>query len=326
VREGFQVEMALQSLFKAPTVRGLSELIGEARAAEGSNMERIALLLNSLEETLIHLQPEGELSPFFCVHPASVYSYTKLAQCLGTERPFIGIQAYGSAIDADPSEQIEIMAEQYVDEIRAHQPEGPYFLGGWSIGGLIAFEMARRLRVLGQQVAFVGLLDSSLAVEGEDKPDDVTLLLSFAADMGLSMKNMDMSIAEFSQLTPDEALSEILRQGKQAEILIPEFEVAELAERYELFKNKVMAMMSYVPETNPTCATLFLASNNSETLRNQMSSRWQAVTAGEVETHMVPGSHYDMLREPHVGILAGQLKAAIEQAQASIDDIVSTAG
>jgi thioesterase domain-containing protein len=85
-------------------------------------------------------------------------------------------------------------------------------------------------------------------------------------------------------------------------------------------------MMSYVPETNRTRATLFLATNNSEALRNQILTRWQAVTAGELETHMVPGSHYDMLREPHVDILAAQLKASIEHAQASIEDSDAPSG
>lgn len=111
---------------------------------------------------LVALEPRGEKRPFFCVHDAggSVYRFYALSRALGTTQPFYGLQAVGINGEAAPLTSVEAMATHYLAAIQSVQPEGPYQLGGYSFGGLIAYEMARQLLHQGKSVAQLVLLDS----------------------------------------------------------------------------------------------------------------------------------------------------------------------
>jgi thioesterase domain-containing protein len=100
--------------------------------------------------------------PFFCVHDGTggVYALLGLAKHLRRDRPFYGIQAPGLNLDHALFNSIEEMATAYTDELLTIQPEGPYFLGGYSFGGLVAFEMAQQLQAQGHAIALLALLDS----------------------------------------------------------------------------------------------------------------------------------------------------------------------
>ena len=108
------------------------------------------------------IQPDGSRPVFFCVHGAggNVLIYRDLSQNLGSDQPFYGLQSPGLDGSRPPLTRIEDMAELYVKEIRAVQPYGPYFLGGYCMGGTIAYEMAQQLRAQGEQVALLALFDT----------------------------------------------------------------------------------------------------------------------------------------------------------------------
>src|SRR3954451_15111304 len=97
--------------------------------------------------------PGGRRPPFFCVHPAGgdVLCFFSLARHMGADQPFFGFQARGLEDGGEPFATLEEMAAHYVAEMRQAQPAGPYRLGGWSFGGLAAFEMARQLADQGQE-------------------------------------------------------------------------------------------------------------------------------------------------------------------------------
>jgi thioesterase domain-containing protein len=91
--------------------------------------------------------------------------YQKLAQAFGPDRPFLALQAAGLEDDRPPHASLEEMARAYVRELRAVQPHGPYHLAGWSLGGPLAFLMARELRGMGERVATLALLDPGLTIQ-----------------------------------------------------------------------------------------------------------------------------------------------------------------
>ena len=97
------------------------------------------------------------------VHPPGgiVVCYQALAQRLGRERPFYGIRSRGLHGEPDLPGRLEEMAEEYVAAIREVQPRGPYLLGGWSAGGLVALEMAQQLLAQGESIGMLALLDTS---------------------------------------------------------------------------------------------------------------------------------------------------------------------
>jgi thioesterase domain-containing protein len=109
-------------------------------------------------DTVVRLGGTGEGPPLFCVHPASGMSwcYAGLADYLG-DRPLYGVQATGAAAVPD---SIAELAASYVEAVRAVQPRGPYHLLGWSLGGIIAHEMAVQLSDNHESVATLAMLDT----------------------------------------------------------------------------------------------------------------------------------------------------------------------
>jgi 3-oxoacyl-(acyl-carrier-protein) synthase/thioesterase domain-containing protein/SAM-dependent methyltransferase/acyl carrier protein len=119
--------------------------------------------VRAAHEILVQLQPGDQARrPLFLVHPigGTVFHYQALAHHLGNEAPVFGLRASGLERGEEFDGDIERMASRYVDAIQARQPKGSYLLGGWSFGGLVAYEMARRLREQGGKVDLLVLLDT----------------------------------------------------------------------------------------------------------------------------------------------------------------------
>ena len=114
------------------------------------------------EGNIVELQSGGDLPPFFCVHAmnGSLEGFEVLAQAMGPEQPFYGIRSPFLEGKAFTIETMEQLADCYVTELRTIQPHGPYYLGGYSMGGRVAFVMAKQLEAAGEEVGFVVLLDS----------------------------------------------------------------------------------------------------------------------------------------------------------------------
>ena len=126
--------------------------------------------------------PMATRRPLFLIHPAGgqVFPYVHLAQHLGLDQPCYGLQAKGLEEGQDPHVRIEDMATYYIEALRTVQPEGPYLLGGWSMGGVVAFEMAQQLHAQGHGVALLALLDSRIPAPDErfaDQDFEATLLV-----------------------------------------------------------------------------------------------------------------------------------------------------
>ncbi len=140
VEEVFGRRLALSALFVGPTVE---DLAAQLRLPERDSAGWTPL---------VPIQPAGSLAPFFCVHPAGgiVYCFQELARRLGSDRPFFAFQSAGLDDDRPPVARLEEMAASYITAMREVQPEGPYHIGGWSLGGIVAFEMAERARRAGQ--------------------------------------------------------------------------------------------------------------------------------------------------------------------------------
>ena len=149
IEKAFGQRLPLSTLFQAPTVRQLANILHR-------ESEEVAW------KSVVAIQPRGSLPPFFCVPANSPLVFRELAQHLGPEQPLYSFQGEDQNKEQLVSLTIEDTAASYIREMREIQPEGPYFLGGFCFGGVIAFEMARQLRAQGQDVALVAILDKSL--------------------------------------------------------------------------------------------------------------------------------------------------------------------
>jgi thioesterase domain-containing protein len=149
VRAHINSQLPIAAIVQAPTVRDLAKLL---RA--GPNRRPWS--------PLVPIRTTGSRPPFFCVHGigGTVLPFERLAFHLPADQPFYGIQAAGLESGA-VHQTIEDMAAAYLKAVRGVQPFGPYLLGGYSAGGMIAFEMAHRLRAAGESVALLALFDAN---------------------------------------------------------------------------------------------------------------------------------------------------------------------
>ena len=155
IHKQFERELPLSSLFLNPTIESLATSLSSAT--------------DSLPwSPLVPIQPAGSSPPFFCVHPifGVVFPYYELAHHLGKNQPFYGLQPIGLDGKSSPLTNIEDMAAHYIEALRSVQPKGPYFLGGWSFGGWVAFEMAQQLQKSGEEVALLAVLDTLAPIPG----------------------------------------------------------------------------------------------------------------------------------------------------------------
>jgi thioesterase domain-containing protein len=302
IQASFGQHLPLASLFRGATIEKLASLLHEQPHDHGAS-------------ALVGIQPNGDGLPFFCVHPGggNVLCYNELSNHLGFQRPFYGLQARGLTENQIPHTRIEDMAAYYIDAIRTVRPDGPYLLGGWSMGGVIAYEMARQLEAQGQQVSLLALLDARPVTSVDDAAqwDELTLLTSFAHDLGLPVDGLQLSTDELAKLDSDELLSYVLQRAVEAGVVPGDIQLAHARRLFEVFKINVQAMQNYRPEASSTRVTLFKAGEQEEA---DETMGWGALTSGEIEIHRVRGSHFTIVREPYVRSLAEQLADCINRA------------
>ena len=186
---------------------------------QGATIEHLASVLRQQatsgpQSSLVAIQPGGSKRPLFLVHPAGghVFPYVHLAKFLGPDQPCYGLQARGLEDGQDPHTRIEDMAAYYIQALQTVQPTGPYLLGGWSMGGVVAFEMAQQLHAQGQRVALLALLDSRIPTPDETFPEeDAEAILLVERYFGISFGPME-SLAELSK---DEQLALCAGTGEE---------------------------------------------------------------------------------------------------------------
>ncbi|MDT7543399.1 MAG: hypothetical protein QOE33_3303, partial [Acidobacteriota bacterium] len=305
IAQTFARRLPLAALFESPTVEHLAILL--RRQAEASTSF----------SPLVEIQPDGEGPPFFCVHPSggNVLCYAELARHLGTGQPFYGLQARGLDNELAPHTSVEEMARDYIAHLRIVRPQGPYLLGGWSMGGVVAYEMARQLEAQGAEVALLVLLDSMLPVP-DARPadaDELSLLRVFALDMGLAADEVKVSPEELAGLGLEECLEYLLGRAVMAGVLPPDVAFAEILRLFEVFKANVSSMSSYTPKPVRVPVTLFRATERGDAAQDALHKGPADMYA---EVRHVPGSHFTLIREPHVRALAEELRISISRALA----------
>jgi amino acid adenylation domain-containing protein len=300
--------------------RRLGRALPVAALFQHSTVEALAAALRHETEplaqsSLVALQPGGSATPFFCVHPVggNVFCYVELARHLGPEQPFYALQALGLDGSQQPLSRVEEMAAHYLETIRGVQPQGPYLLGGWSVGGLIAFEMARQLQARGQEVGLLVLMDSRAQQPHDELEEggDLEPLAIFALDLGLSLDRLALSAEELGRLSTDEKLALVLEEAKAAKKLPPEVGLPEARHLFRVFESTLIAEERYDPRPYPGQVYLFRARDGSgkETLSSDLG--WGRYAQGGVTVEEISGDHFSFLQQPHVAQLAERLEVQI---------------
>ncbi len=297
-------QLPVAALFAAPTVEGMAAALRGGEARGGSS-------------TRVPIRTEGDARPLFFVHAAggNVLGYAELARHLGPGQPFHAFRSRGLEAGEVPHGTVEEMAAEYLAELRAVQPEGPYRLGGWSMGGVVAFEMARQAEAAGDAVELLVLADPSATGEGEERPlsdaDDPALLASFARHLGLDPERIALSAEELLRSGPGERPRLAWEAARAAGALPAELDLPRFERLWTVFRVNVSALRRYRPGA---CAAdvLLVCAEERSTPAAEVAGRWRALTRGRVTAAVSPGDHFGMVREPHVRDLAAHVSAALE--------------
>ena len=288
---------------------------------QGATVEHLAGILRQQAtagptSSLVAIQPGGTKRPLFLVHPAGghVFPYIHLARFLGPDQPFYGLQARGLEDGQDPHTRIEDMAAWYIQALQTVQPTGPYLLGGWSMGGVVAFEMAQQLHAQGQRVALLALLDGRIPTPDETFPEEDSEAIGLVEQyFGISFGPME-SLAE---LPKDDQLAFMLEQAKSAGLVPEELDVSQARRFVKLLRSDLRATQNYGLHLYPGRITFFKASETPAGQSPDPTLGWSEWASGGVEIHVVPGNHANLMYEPHVEVLAEKLTACLKQAQSA---------
>jgi thioesterase domain-containing protein len=197
------------------------------------------------------------------------------------------------------------MADLYLDAVRAIRPSGPWHLGGWSFGGLVAYEMACRLR---EPAGLVAILDMPPRGE-EGELDDETELLVRGLDEQL-LKTVPLCADELRGLGTREQVALVLAKARRAGTLPPDFDERRAAALVEVFKANLRAARAWQPRPFPGRITVLRAAGG----HLDGDGGWGSLAAG-VDVVTVPGNHHSMVTPPHVETLARALSEALERVE-----------
>jgi len=171
IRKELNIELPLRELFKSPTILGISEYIYEATESDYASIEP-AINIDGL--VLLKKGKQAEEN-FFMVHSATgaVDYYIKLVENMNDKYNYWAIRYENTSVCSPNIPSIEEVASKHIEKIKELQDNGPYYISGWSIGGVIAFEVARQLEKNGDEVKFLGLYDSQFPAQDTDKMEKV---------------------------------------------------------------------------------------------------------------------------------------------------------
>jgi amino acid adenylation domain-containing protein len=310
IERRYGVKLPISSLLEAST----PELL--ARVIEGCETERG-------QTSLVLIRAAGTQSPLFCVHAGGgeVVWYRGLADRLPAGRPVYGFKAQGTDGRQPRHESVEAMAEHYLREMRVVQPAGPYYLAGFSFGGMVAFEMARQLRTSGEEVALVALLDAygpgHLKCEGGS-----SLRARIRRWVFGTTKPWRERLGVIRWLKPSERRKWLLTltHGLHASVSrgAPgweeprEVDEAVLPADLRAVRGTLaQAAIDYRPESCGGPITLFRCEVQPFNSRVDPSLGW-APFAPQLEIVTVPGSHSVVITEPWVRVLARKLQEFLE--------------
>jgi thioesterase domain-containing protein len=216
----------------------------------------------------------------------------------------------------EPHTRIEVMAADYIHAIRQVQESGPYVLGGWSMGGLVAFEMACQLQRQGQQVALVALFDSitPYTARFRQENEEAMQVASFAFHLGLSPAEIENVSEQLLSFSEEIQLKHLFKLAESKGIFPKGFNLAQLHHLFKVYRSNNEAALAYRPQACSAPLALFRAAETMDEELRDTTYGWSQLAEGSLEIEVVTGNHFTMLEEPHVSLLAQKLRVRLAQA------------
>ncbi len=294
IKQQFERTAPIAFFLQNPTVAMLAAALREQE--KGTRTSRSAL---------IKMKEGNGRPPLFFVHPVggNVLCYAGLGRYLDADQPFYGLQSPADERLAT----IESMATHYLSCVREVQPKAPYYIGGWSLGGAVAFEMARQLEASGVH-AQVFLVDAQApGAHLVMDLDDRALMAQFVSDLeNLSGKRAGISFESAEGLSTERALKLIVDHLREHQIVPFEFSAQELLSIFNIFSNNLRAFAAYKPGSCGCQVNLIRSSASAKSAHSALG--WKELTTGQFEVNEIEGDHYSIVTGSQVTTLAALLE------------------
>ena len=319
IRKAFQVDFPISVLFEAPTIRKCAELIA-ARGVTVEGDETSTDAPKTPTRRFTHLVPMnqgegGRKQPFFLVAGmfGNVLNLRHLAHLIGSDRPFYGLQARGLLGDEAPHRTIEAAAADYIAEIQQIQPHGPYHLGGFSGGGITAYEIAHQLRAQGEEIAALVLLDTPLPIRPEIERSDKLRIKLNDIQRGGPKYLYDWAKSRIAwEIEKRRGREETADVGQQFHNVAIQDAFLESVGQYQVIPWDGTLALFRPPLVAKWTVGGRLISHERVYLYDD--NDWTKFVPN-IEVFEVPGDHDSMVLEPNVRVLAARIRRYLERPQ-----------
>ena len=323
IEKTFKTSVALETFLSASTIEDLAKILSETSSTS--------------ESLIFDIRTAGSKPPLFLINAlgTGMLAYKLLAKYLDPEIPVYGIRAIGMEDRQDPQNRIEQMAETYIEEMLAVQPQGPYFIAGVCTGGTVAFEMASKLKSRGLEVAFLGLIDSTARPILSDsnnipaKEIEKSLLSNFfdryiKHNFVLRGANNLLAVLIDPQLKLKDKLSftsDMVEQlYKQVERKLETITYKSNKQRslpYKIRRSRVFdagieALAHYTPQAYRGGKVILIRANdNPAHINHNYQLGWDEFLTDELEVYEIQSDQTTLLFEPHIRTLASKLNSSL---------------
>ncbi|UCD41383.1 MAG: amino acid adenylation domain-containing protein, partial [Chloroflexota bacterium] len=320
IADQFDVNLPLSVLFTETTIEQLAARI----LKEKDDSEPLSLL--------VPIQPKGYKLPFFCIHgiTGDVLWFRNLGQLMAPDQPFYGIQARGLDGIEPANDTIPQMATSYLEELKKVQPVGPYFLGGASLGGTVALEMAQQLQQHGEEVALLIMFDHPPNYIKNDK-GKLLQLIPGSIQIMRNLPNWASAIRDLGWKAVFQRIQRKVRVGKKllngrSEDKLDSVDAADILDygnqlpefRQRMIEAHWHAINNYLASQYDKPVLLLQSKSQPLLSTERPEAAWEYLATGDLTVINIPGSHEGMFKEPHVHTLAHELMTQLNLVQSAM--------
>jgi len=309
LRKRAAIGIELRNLFSYPSLGALAAFVDSKKVA-------------SAHPNLVPIRSQGHLAPLFLIHPVGgeVQYAFDLARHLGADQPVYALAASGLVVGETPRASINEMATVYLDAIRHVQPTGPYTVAGWSLGGMIAYEIAHQLLAIGETINFVGMIDTGSSAFLRDQWstknvtefDECKAFLSWITDQHADASGARQHPARDELVTLAESGDiDAMFVVCQREALLPaHLDMALVKQIFAVHVAGAKAGVAY--ETPPITATVMLLTAGQHGAADATLG-WGDLLGENLHVTRIGGSHMSIVKSPHIEKLAHAISSGIKR-------------
>jgi acyl transferase domain-containing protein/thioesterase domain-containing protein/acyl carrier protein len=314
IRKQYGLSLPLSTLFERPSIRPLAALLDaqsplkeSAASVQEGNASTPAVVSRREYSSLVPIQPIGTGPAFYCAAGmgGNPLNLRALALEMGIDQPFYALQPQGLDGMSRLHRTIPEMASHYIEEMRRKQPNGPYYLSGYSGGGVVAFEMVKQLVATGERVGCLVFLDS--VAPGIVMPTTLDKLDNYFTGLRKEGVGHAFNVAKEAAYRRLEVVARLSR--KPLRRLFPyHYRLENIADTW------TEAFAAYQPTPYAGEAMLFRASSGLVAgVDIGHFNGWEGLILGNIEVNVAPGDHFSMCDQPHVRVLGRRLRSYLQR-------------